>query len=125
MCQPKTKRAIGLVAAVAAAGLGAGLAGCSDMYLDRRDTIGLSAGDAVAANEITQMVDPWPPASANKNIAFNGQKMQTAVERYRTDRIIHPVPPMTSDNPAAAAAPAPPPVASASPTASSTTSSEQ
>ena len=33
-----------------------------------------SSGDAVAANRVTQMVDPWPPASANRNIAFNGEK---------------------------------------------------
>ena len=55
-----------------------------------------SAGDAVAANKVTQMVDPWPPASANKNIAFNGEKMQTAVERYRQGRIIPPVNATTS-----------------------------
>lgn len=72
------------------------LAGCSDIYFDRRDTIVPSAGDAVAANKVTQMVDPWPPASANKNIAFNGEKMQTAVERYRHGRIIPPVNATTS-----------------------------
>ncbi|MES1155364.1 MAG: hypothetical protein ABUL48_02930 [Pseudorhodoplanes sp.] len=72
------------------------LAGCSDIYFDRRDSIVPSAGDAVAANKVAQMVDPWPPASANKNIAFNGEKMQTAVERYRQGRIIPPVNATTS-----------------------------
>lgn len=72
------------------------LAGCSDIYFDRRESIVPSAGDAVAANKVTQMVDPWPPASANKNIAFNGEKMQTAVERYRQGRIIPPVNATTS-----------------------------
>jgi hypothetical protein len=72
------------------------LAGCSDIYFDRRDSIVPSAGDAVAANKVTQMVDPWPPASANKNIAFNGEKMQTAVERYRQGRIVPPVNATTS-----------------------------
>lgn len=75
---------------------GALLTGCSDIYFDRRDSIVPSAGDAVAANKVTQMVDPWPPASANKNIAFNGEKMQTAVERYRQGRIIPPVNATTS-----------------------------
>ena len=42
------------------------------------------------------MVDPWPPSSANKNIAFNGEKMQTAVERYRQGRVIPPVNATTS-----------------------------
>jgi hypothetical protein len=65
------------------------LSGCSE-YFDRRDTIALSAGDAVAADKVTQMVDPWPRASANKNISFNGEKMQSAVERYRTNRVYPP-----------------------------------
>ena len=39
------------------------------------------------------MVDPWPPYSGDKNIAFNGQKMQTAVERYRTGKVIPPADP--------------------------------
>lgn len=72
------------------------LAGCSDIYFDRRETIVPSAGDAVAANKVSQMVDPWPASSANKNIAFNGEKMQTAVERYRQGRIIPPVNATTS-----------------------------
>ena len=42
------------------------------------------------------MVDPWPRASANRNIAFSGEKMQTAVERYRTNRVIPPVNATTS-----------------------------
>jgi hypothetical protein len=70
----------------------AGLAGCSQysQYADRRDTIALSAGNAVATNQVTQMVDPWPRASANKNIAFNGNRMESAVERYRTNRVYPP-----------------------------------
>jgi hypothetical protein len=67
------------------------LAGCSDIYHDRRETIALSAGDAMAANRVTHTVDPWPLSSANRNLAFNGEKMQTAVERYRQNRIIQPV----------------------------------
>jgi hypothetical protein len=65
------------------------LAGCSE-YLDHRETIALSAGNAVATNKVTHMVDPWPRASANRNIAFNGAKMETAVERYRTNKVIPP-----------------------------------
>lgn len=83
-------------AIAAAAALGAMLAGCSDpgLYLDRRDTIALSGGDAVAGNAVAQMVDPWPPASGNTQIGGNGQKMQSAVERYRTDKVTEPVDPM-------------------------------
>jgi len=96
MFRSKTERATRRFAgAVAAAGLGIWLVGCSnpDLYLNRRDTVALSGGDAVAANTVTQMVDPWPPYSGNKNIAFNGQKMQAAVERYRTGKVIQPADP--------------------------------
>ena len=65
-------------------------------YLERRDSIELSAGDANAHNIAVQMVDPWPRASSNRNIAFNGQKMQTAVERYRTNQVTPPVSATTS-----------------------------
>ncbi|HET9175087.1 MAG TPA: hypothetical protein VFN84_01910 [Pseudolabrys sp.] len=65
------------------------LGGCSE-YLDRRDTIALSGGNAVATDVVTQMVDPWPRESASRNIAFNGPKMQSAFERYRTNRVITP-----------------------------------
>ena len=78
MSQPGTKHVMRTIAAAIA--LGAVLTGCSDpgLYFDRRDTIALSAGDAVAANAAEQTVNPWPLASANTNIAFNGQKMQSA-----------------------------------------------
>lgn len=96
MCRSKTNRAARLAAgALAVIGFGAWLAGCanSDLYLDRRDSIALGAGDAVAANSAEQTVDPWPPSSGDKNIPANGQKMQTAVERYRTGKVIPPADP--------------------------------
>ncbi len=72
------------------------LGACSDIYLDRRETIGMAAGDHAATNAVAQMVDPWPATSANRNIAFNGEKMQSAVERYRTNKVIQPVNATTS-----------------------------
>ena len=71
--------------------LGALLGGCSDIYFDRRETIALGAGDAVAANQVEQMVDPWPPYSGNRNLTFNGERMQRAVECYRIDKVTQPV----------------------------------
>lgn len=65
------------------------LCGCSE-YLDRRETIALSGGNAVATNVVTHMVDPWPRESANRNIAFNGSRVEGAFERYRTNRVIAP-----------------------------------
>jgi hypothetical protein len=78
-------------AVAAAVMLGALLAGCSDIYFDRRETIALGAGDAVAANQVEQMVDPWPPHSSNKSLTFNGERMQRAVECYRIDKVTQPV----------------------------------
>ena len=72
--------------------LGATLGGCSDIYFDRRETIALGADDHIAANRVAQMVDPWPRYVGDKNIAFNGQRMQGAVERYRRHEVIRPVP---------------------------------
>jgi hypothetical protein len=63
------------------------LTGCTDMYLDRRDTVSFAAGDAVAVNKVTQMVDPWPPRAGDRNIAFDGERMAAAAERYRTDKV--------------------------------------
>ena len=110
MCRSRTRRVARVVAAaVAAATLGTALGGCSQLYWDRRDAIGLSAGDAIAANEAEQTIDPWPPLSGNPNLAFNGQRMQAAAERYRTNTVVQPLDPMTMQ-------------VAASPTQSSTTS---
>jgi hypothetical protein len=86
-----TKLGVAVIAAAA-------LAGCvtDTAFTDRRDSIALSAGNDTAVNKLTQMVDPWPRASANRNIAFNGQKMQSAVERYRTNKVADPASPTTS-----------------------------
>jgi hypothetical protein len=70
--------------------LGALLAGCSDIYFDRRDTIALGGGDSIAANEVEQMVDPWPRNVNNKNLTFNGERMQRAVQCYRVDKVTQP-----------------------------------
>ena len=72
--------------------LGAMLGGCSDIYFDRRETVALGAEDHIAANRVAQMVDPWPRYVGDKNIAFDGERMQGAVERYRRHEVIRPVP---------------------------------
>jgi hypothetical protein len=94
MSSPSRIKAAGLIGLVL--GLVPAMAGCSDLYYDRRETISPSAGDAIAVNRVTHMIDPWSRASGNRDIAFNGEKMQTAVERYRTNRVIPPVNATTS-----------------------------
>ena len=83
--RPFSKAMRALALATSLATLGA----CSE-YLDRRDTIALSGGNAVATNVVTHMVDPWPRESANRNIAFNGARIEGGFERYRTHRVIAP-----------------------------------
>ena len=95
MSRSRTRRLARVVAAaMAVATLGPALGGCSDLYWDRRDAIGLGAGDAIEANKAMETIDPWPAASANTNIATNGQRMQSANERYRTNTVIQPGDPM-------------------------------
>ena len=74
----------GLVLVLAATML---LGACTDMYHDRRDSVSFGAGDAVAANKVTHMVDPWPARAGDRNIAFDGERMQAAAERYRTNKV--------------------------------------
>jgi hypothetical protein len=67
------------------------LTGCSNSeYLARRDGIAQGTGDAVMSDRVTQMVDPWPRDSANRDIAFNGDRMEAAYTRYRTGHITEP-----------------------------------
>jgi len=66
------------------------LAGCSE-YLARRDGITAYSGDAVAGNQVKQMVDPWPAVAADRNIAYDGIVMRHAVERYHSGRVIAPI----------------------------------
>jgi hypothetical protein len=104
MSQPKNKRASRAVAAVVI--LGALLAGCSDIYLDRRETVSLGADNAVASNMVEEMVDPWPRYSNNTTLAFNGERMQRAVECYRKDKVTQPADLNPSTDSSAPAAPA-------------------
>lgn len=70
----------------------AALGGCAepDLYFDRRETISLHAGDAIATNIAVQTIDPWPHVAGNRNIPANGDRMAAAGERYRTGRILAP-----------------------------------
>ncbi len=79
-----SKSAIRVVASAVALGLLLGA--CSDLYWDRRETVTFHAGDAPASNAIAQTVDPWPAHAGRRQIAANGERMQKAIERYRTNK---------------------------------------
>jgi hypothetical protein len=65
------------------------LAACSE-YLDRRDTISVYGGDAVKGNAVAQMVDPWPPYAADRNIRYDGVVIGRAIARYHAGKVIPP-----------------------------------
>jgi len=102
--RPATRTSLALTLA------GLVLGGCSE-YLDRRDTISLASGEAMAANRVAHMVDPWPAASGNRDIASNGQRAATAAARYRTGRVIPPRNATTSQTYSAQPVQAAPPAA--------------
>jgi hypothetical protein len=52
-------------------------------YLQRSDTITLSAGNAKEVNTRIHEIDPWPRYVGNTYIPGNGERMAGAVERYR------------------------------------------
>jgi hypothetical protein len=78
---------LAVATALPAIALGAMLGGCSEsLYLDRRDSVAFYSGNAPATNVAVQTIDPWPPAAANRRLTTNGELMQKAAERYRTNK---------------------------------------
>jgi hypothetical protein len=82
-CSANMMRILIIIAQAAAVVL---LSGCAEYYYDRRDSVSFHAGDAVAANKAAQVIDPWPRGAADRSIEYNGERMQSAAERYRTNK---------------------------------------
>lgn len=59
-------------------------------WFERRDTITLQAGDAVASNKAMQMRDPWPPYVNNRHIQFNGVVMDRVIDQYKEGTVPEP-----------------------------------
>ena len=70
-------RRIRALHASAVLALAASLAGCSG-YFSHNDTVSASAGDAVDANIAIQTIDPWPLASSQTEILYNGNSTMAA-----------------------------------------------
>lgn len=83
---------------IATAGLGVILAGCSDIYYDRRESILFGADDAVASNIAVQTIDPWPRTSVDRHAPANGERVAAAIKRYRTGRVFIPIGNATSSS---------------------------
>jgi hypothetical protein len=98
----RAARALSVVPALAVAAM---LGGCADIYYDRRETVTFHAGDAAASNKVIHTIDPWPRVAANRNIETQGERMQRAIERYRTNKT---TPLMTTSTSSAGFAPTKP-----------------
>ena len=59
-------------------------------WFERRDTVTLQVGDAVASNKAMQMRDPWPPYVNNRHIQFNGVVMDRVIDQYKEGAVPEP-----------------------------------
>jgi hypothetical protein len=66
---------------IACSFLGLALGGCSNQYLERKDTLEFSAGDAVDWNDAQQIANPAPRRANDTRIVADGQKAVSAVRR--------------------------------------------
>jgi type IV pilus biogenesis protein CpaD/CtpE len=55
----------------------------SNRYAERKDSIALSAGDAVASDAALQVPTPWPRYSNDTTVPMDGERIARAVARYR------------------------------------------
>ena len=80
-----TLRLLTVLAALALGGC-YGLAGDDEMsrYLQRSDTITMSAGDAKQANAVTHTIHPWPSNVGDRRIVVSAAKTGGAISRYRS-----------------------------------------
>ncbi len=74
----------GLLTTVSVVAIMIALSGCSgSQYLERRDTINIGTGDAVAHNRALQTIDPRPKRAYRTHIHTDGHRMHNAIEQYR------------------------------------------
>ncbi|MBR0830207.1 hypothetical protein JQ596_32225 [Bradyrhizobium manausense] len=61
-----------------------GLAGHDEMdrYVQRSDTITMSAGNAKEVNAATHTIHPWPRYVGDRRIAYDARRVGAAVTRY-------------------------------------------
>lgn len=55
-----------------------------DRYVQRSDTITMSAGNAKEVNAATHTIHPWPAYVGDRRIAYDARRTGEAVKRYGT-----------------------------------------
>jgi len=70
-----------IISLIVVAAIGFALSGCSNQYLERKDTVTFSAGNAVAWNSAQQIPDPTPARANDTRIVADGDRAARAVQR--------------------------------------------
>lgn len=85
-----------------------GVAGHDEMdrYVQRSDTITMSAGNAKEVNAVTHTIHPWPAYVGDRRIAYDAKRTGEAVKRYsNTARPVDQLPDMGDSTKAMGQAP--------------------
>jgi hypothetical protein len=83
-------RRAGVVLMSVAAAFSIARAYAGEEYLQRTDTITMSAGNAKEVNSAIHTIDPWPPHVYNRRIPANGARMTGAIQRYQQPQVNAP-----------------------------------
>jgi hypothetical protein len=75
-------KVVRMIGAALIAAMGGGCFGNNAQYVERSDTITLSAGNAKEVNAAQHIPDPWPPRVGDRRIPVNGERAVGAIERY-------------------------------------------
>ncbi|WP_338699154.1 hypothetical protein V5279_16750 [Bradyrhizobium sp. 26S5] len=57
-----------------------------DRYVQRSDTITMSAGNAKEVNAVTHTIHPWPRYVGDRRLAYDARRVGSAVTRYSTQQ---------------------------------------
>ena len=57
-----------------------------DRYVQRSDTITMSAGNAKEVNAATHTIHPWPANVGDRRIAYDARRTSGAITRYGTQQ---------------------------------------
>ncbi|QIG91083.1 hypothetical protein [Bradyrhizobium sp. 6(2017)] len=57
-----------------------------DRYVQRSDTITMSAGNAKEVNAVTHTIHPWPRYVGDRRLAYDARRVGGAVTRYSTQQ---------------------------------------
>jgi hypothetical protein len=85
-----------------------GLSGHDEMdrYIQRSETITMSAGDAKQVNAATHIITPWPRNVGDRRIAYDARRVGAAVTRYgNTQRPVDQLPDISEPTKAMGQAP--------------------